>query len=178
MKYQIETEYAWYDTPEGSKVILVYMIQNVPFTFDELPEIARNLPEVVKDADESKRWSTEEMYRASMYLMMEECHPMMYELEIENPRTFTCRLMPTVCSVVEQGFCKRSSVQVRNLVGGTMKINLWYSKSMEQWRWTLCEEFKNGVTKTEQHSGQQPMLRDAMNDVANTVEYILEERQK
>jgi len=45
---------------------------------------------------------------------------------------------------------------------------------MGQWRWTLCEEFKNGVTKVEQTSGQQPMLRDAMNDVANTVEYILE----
>ena len=56
----------------------------------------------------------------------------------------------------------------------TMKINLWYSKSMGQWRWTLCEEFKNGVTKVEQTSGQQPMFRDAMNDVANTVEYMLE----
>lgn len=55
-----------------------------------------------------------------------------------------------------------------------MKINLWYSKSMEQWRWTLYEEFKNGEIKTEYHSGQQPMLRDAMNDVANTVEYVLE----
>jgi hypothetical protein len=85
MKYRIETEYAWYDTQEESKVILVYFIQNVPFTFDELPEIARNLPEVVKAADENKRWSAEDMYRASMYLMMEECHPMMYELEIENP---------------------------------------------------------------------------------------------
>lgn len=49
---------------------------------------------------------------------------------------------------------------------------------MEQWRWTLCEEFKNGVTKIEQHSGQRPDLRDAMNDVANTVEYILESKQK
>ena len=55
-----------------------------------------------------------------------------------------------------------------------MKINLWYSKSMHQWRWTLCEEFKNGVTKLEQHSGQQDDLRHAMDDVANTVEYILE----
>ena len=54
-----------------------------------------------------------------------------------------------------------------------MKINLWYSKSMEKWRWTLSEEFRNGVTKLEQHSGQQPMLRDAMEDVANTVEYLL-----
>ena len=85
MKYQIETEYAWYDTQEGSKVILVYMIQNVPFTFDELPEIARNLPEVTETADGNKRWSTEEMYKASMYLMAEECHPMCFELEIANP---------------------------------------------------------------------------------------------
>ena len=59
----------------------------------------------------------------------------------------------------------------------TMKINLWYSKSMGQWRWTLLEEFRNGVTKTEQHSGQRPDLRDAMNDVANTVEYMLEEKK-
>ena len=57
-----------------------------------------------------------------------------------------------------------------------MKINLWYSKSMEQWRWTLVEECSNGITKTEQHSGQQPMLRDAMEDVANTVEYMLENK--
>ena len=56
-----------------------------------------------------------------------------------------------------------------------MKINLWYSKGMGQWRWTLCTEAHNG---DEQHSGQQPMLRDAMNDVANTVEYILEQKQK
>ena len=73
-----------------------------------------------------------------------------------------------------------------------MKINLWYSKSMSQWRWTLVEEWKNGytslkqnsildkdgVTKTEQHSGQRIYLRDAMEDVANTVEYMLECRDK
>ena len=59
-----------------------------------------------------------------------------------------------------------------------MKINLWYSKSMHQWRWTLCEEFKNGVTKIEQYSGTQKELRNAMNDVANTVEYMLECKEK
>jgi len=47
---------------------------------------------------------------------------------------------------------------------------------MEKWRWTLSEEFRNGITKLEQHSGQQPMLRDAMEDVANTVEYILDNK--
>ena len=57
-----------------------------------------------------------------------------------------------------------------------MKINLWYSKGMGQWRWTLVEEWQNGVSHTEQYSGQQPYLRDAMDDVANTVEYILDEK--
>ena len=49
---------------------------------------------------------------------------------------------------------------------------------MQHWRWTLSEEFKNGVTKLEQHSGQQPFLRDAMDDVATTVEYILNNKDK
>jgi len=49
---------------------------------------------------------------------------------------------------------------------------------MGQWRWTLSEEFRNGITKIEQHSGQQPMLRDAMDDVANTVEYILDTKEE
>jgi hypothetical protein len=57
-----------------------------------------------------------------------------------------------------------------------MKINLWYSTSMSQWRWTLVEEWRNGEVHVEQHSGQQTMLRDAMNDVANTVEYILDNK--
>ena len=80
-----------------------------------------------------------------------------------------------------QQFCKlQRMVQFRHraLIGDFMKINLWYSKSMGQWRWTLCEEFSNGVTKKECHSGQQPDLRDAMNDVANTVEYMLEEKEE
>jgi hypothetical protein len=85
MKYQLSTEYAWYDTKEGSKVILVYFIQNVPFTFDELPEIARNLPEVEQTANQNKRWSSEQMYKSSMYLMSEECHPMMYDIEVDKP---------------------------------------------------------------------------------------------
>ena len=49
---------------------------------------------------------------------------------------------------------------------------------MSQWRWTLCTEEYNRDFSREQHSGQRPKLRDAMNDVANTVEYMLESKQK
>jgi len=41
---------------------------------------------------------------------------------------------------------------------------------MELWRWTLVE---NSHPVVKQESGQQPDLRVAMNDVANTVEYLM-----
>ena len=52
-----------------------------------------------------------------------------------------------------------------------MKINLWYCKDMNQWRWTLTDDHRPVV---KQESGQRENLRDAMNDVANTVEYMLD----
>ena len=55
-----------------------------------------------------------------------------------------------------------------------MKIQLWYCDSMKQWRWTLSDSTR---PIRRQESGQQPFLRDAMNDVANTVEYMLECKQ-
>ena len=51
-----------------------------------------------------------------------------------------------------------------------MKIQLWYCESMKQWRWILTDDLRPIVR---QESGQQPDLRDAMNDVANTVEYLI-----
>jgi len=57
-----------------------------------------------------------------------------------------------------------------NLNTQRMKINLWYCEDMKRWRWTLTDEPRRPFL---QESGQQPFLRDAMNDVANTVEYVL-----
>jgi hypothetical protein len=45
---------------------------------------------------------------------------------------------------------------------------------MKQWRWTLCEDSRPIVR---QESGQQPFLRDAMEDIAKTVEYMMECKQ-
>jgi hypothetical protein len=51
-----------------------------------------------------------------------------------------------------------------------MSIKLWYCKEMKLWRWTLTDDSRPII---KQESGQRPDLRDAMNDVANTVEYML-----
>jgi hypothetical protein len=49
-----------------------------------------------------------------------------------------------------------------------MIINLWYNEGMKLWRWTLTDRDLN------MEAGGQPDLRVAMNDIANTVEYLLE----
>ena len=51
-----------------------------------------------------------------------------------------------------------------------MNITLWWCESMKQWRWTL---YDNSRPVIKQESGQRPDLRDAMADVANTVEYLM-----
>ncbi len=50
-----------------------------------------------------------------------------------------------------------------------MKINLWWSRHAEEWRWSLCDEESIPL---KQESGGQRDLRDAMSDIANTIEYI------
>ena len=85
MKYLIDTRYCWHDTPDGDKIVFMYFIQNVPFTFDELPEIAKDDLEIVSLADQERRWTIEDLYKAWSYLMHEECNPLVFELELENP---------------------------------------------------------------------------------------------
>ena len=49
-----------------------------------------------------------------------------------------------------------------------MKVNLWYSVNTEEWRWTLSCDEDHKI----QESGGQENLRGAMDDIANTVEYL------
>jgi len=51
-----------------------------------------------------------------------------------------------------------------------MKIQLWYCEQMAQWRWILTDNRRPIVR---QESGQRHDLKLAMQDVANTVEYML-----
>ncbi len=83
MKYQIETKYVWYN--KGQQIILLYCIQNVPFTWDEMPEVAKQNKQILEMANSEKKWEPEDLYRAAMYLNAEECNPLVFELELKNP---------------------------------------------------------------------------------------------
>jgi len=53
-----------------------------------------------------------------------------------------------------------------------MEIKVWYSKGIKQWRWSLMD-----IESRRQESGQQYHIRDAMNDIATTIEYMVEKQQ-
>ena len=53
-----------------------------------------------------------------------------------------------------------------------MEIKVWYSKGMKQWRWSLLD-----IESRRQESGQQYHIRDAMNDIATTIEYMVDKGQ-
>ncbi len=53
-----------------------------------------------------------------------------------------------------------------------MDIKLWYSKDMKQWRWTFVDPVSG-----KHESGQQFHIRDAMNDIANTIEHMVERHE-
>ena len=48
-----------------------------------------------------------------------------------------------------------------------MQIQLWYCNEMHQWRWSMTDQLDLAY----QGTGQQPHIRDAMLDVAKTVEH-------
>jgi hypothetical protein len=83
MKYKIDAAYCWYN--KGTQIVLMYFINHIPFTFDELPDCAMQDLEVIHLADQQLRYDPEDLYRTSFYLIDEECHPMLFDVELENP---------------------------------------------------------------------------------------------
>ena len=83
MKYRIDTAYCWYN--RGTQIVLMYFINHIPFTFDEIPNCAMQDLEIIHLADNETRFEPEDLYRTSFYLIDEECHPMLFDVELENP---------------------------------------------------------------------------------------------
>lgn len=85
MKYKISFSYNWYETEEDRYIIKTYLINGIPFTFDELPDIFQNHPEIIIQANKNLTYTPEFFYLKSFYLIDEQCHPCLFELDIENP---------------------------------------------------------------------------------------------
>lgn len=68
----------------------MYFINGIPFTFDNLPHSGLHTTEIVEEANYNLKYEPEDLFLSSYYLMLEEAHPLMFELELENPELLPC----------------------------------------------------------------------------------------
>jgi hypothetical protein len=85
MKYKITHSFNWYETNTERSIIKTYYINSIPFTFDDIPIIAQEDPEIIELANNQFLMTPEIFYQKSFYLIDEEAHPCLFDLELENP---------------------------------------------------------------------------------------------
>jgi hypothetical protein len=84
-KYKITHSFNWYETDTERSIIKTYSINHIPFTFDDLIDIVQDDPEIIKKANEQLTLTPEIFYLKSFYLIDEEAHPLLFEMNLENP---------------------------------------------------------------------------------------------
>jgi len=83
MSYTVSTKHCWYN--DERIIVKVYFLNNVPFTFDEMPDGHLYDRGLVDEANKNDSYEPEDLYRGSNYLIMEQAHPCFDAIEIENP---------------------------------------------------------------------------------------------
>jgi hypothetical protein len=86
MKYKISSNYCYHE----GVIVDMYFIQGIPFTFDDIPSVMQDDPYIQVEAEGNLDYTAEDLYYWSNYLIMEECHPLMFELDLENPEELPC----------------------------------------------------------------------------------------
>ena len=85
-KYKIAHSFNWYETDTERSIIKTYSINHIPFTFDDLIDIVQDDPEIIKKANEQLTLTPEIFYLKSFYLIDEEAHPLLFDMDLENPQ--------------------------------------------------------------------------------------------
>ena len=67
-------------------IVKMYFINQVPFTFDELEDGHLYDKDLRKLADKQRSFDPEDLFKSSFYLIDEEAHPLLFEVDLENPQ--------------------------------------------------------------------------------------------
>ena len=84
MSYQISQAYCWYNN--GTMIVKMYFINQIPFTFDEMPDGHIYDDDLKRLADKQRTFEPNDLFKNSFYLIDEEAHPLLFEMDLENPQ--------------------------------------------------------------------------------------------
>lgn len=80
-QYTITSSYCYHE----GEIVDMFFINGIPFTFDEITQMQKDDPYVQVEASNNIIYTVDDMYRWSNYLIMEEAHPILFEMELANP---------------------------------------------------------------------------------------------
>ena len=63
----------------------MYFIENMAFCFDVLEKEEKEDKWILSEAAINEEYSLKDVIRSSEYLLQEECHPVLFELDLVNP---------------------------------------------------------------------------------------------
>ena len=81
MKYKITRKYVFLD----KEPVLMYFIENVAFQFDTLEKIEKGDIWILSECAMNEEYTIKDIITSSEYLLQEECHPVVHELDLVNP---------------------------------------------------------------------------------------------
>ena len=81
MKYKITRKYVFLD----KEPVLMYFIEHMPFQFDSLDRVDKEDIWVLSEAATNEEYTLTDVINSSDYLLQEECHPVLCELDLINP---------------------------------------------------------------------------------------------
>jgi len=80
-KYTISRRHVFVD----NEPVLMYFIESIPFAFDVLEREEKEDKWILSEAALNQEYTLEDIFRYSDYLIAEECHPVLFELDLVNP---------------------------------------------------------------------------------------------
>ena len=81
IKYTISKKHVFVD----NEPVLMYYVENIPFAFDTLDKEEKEDKSILSEAALNPEYTMEDIFRFSDYLIAEECHPVLFELDLVNP---------------------------------------------------------------------------------------------
>jgi len=80
--YTVQQSFNWFN--DGSKIVKMYCLNGIPFTFDELPVGHLYDRDLIDEANKNREFDIDDVYYGSNYLIMEECHPCFDTIVVRN----------------------------------------------------------------------------------------------
>ena len=80
-KYTISRRHVFVD----NEPVMMYFVENMPFAFDVLEREQKEDKWILSEAALNPEFTLEDIFRYSDYLIAEECHPVLFELDLVNP---------------------------------------------------------------------------------------------